>query len=169
MTLEELKAQAAAGPNVIAAEVTLGPQPASGFQNLHGAVISILVDAGGSVYRRSNHDVLIVASGKPEEAAGWVNGVPAPLQVDPGLLGGKVTKEQVEAYCNTQWKAAVPGATDIMNFQCNPLGTKGVQVSGLFHTAPGASARQVNKSFAIWLVDPAGQPTGANIKFVEIT
>lgn len=169
MTLLELKDAAAAAPGVIAAEVTLGPQPASGFRNLHGAVISVVVDAGSNVFRRTNHDVLITGSGTPEEVAGWVNGLSPVLQPESTLLNGKVTPEQVESYCNTQWKAAVPGASDIMDFHVGPLGTKGVVVSGLFHTAPGASAKWVRKSFAIHLIDPNGQPTGANIKFIEIT
>lgn len=169
MTLLELKAAAAAGPNVLAAEITLGPQPASGFAGLHGAVISILVDAGSGVFRRTNHDVLILGYETPQESAGWVNGLPAPLHVDPGLLGGKVTAAQVEAYCNTQWRAANAGAADILDFQVAPIGTKGVHVSGLFHLSTATPQRQVRKSFAIWLVDPAGQPTGSNIKFMEVT
>lgn len=169
MTLEELKTAAKAGPNVLAAEVTNGPQPASGFIGLHGAVISILVDAGNGIFRRSNHDVLILGYGTPQESAGWVNGLPQPLQVDAGLLGGKVTAAQVETYCNTQWRAANAGATDILDFQVAPIGTKGVHVSGLFHLSTATPQRQARKAFAIWLVDPAGQPTGANIKFMEVT
>lgn len=164
MTLEELKNAAAAAPGVIAAEVTLGPQPASGFAGLHGAVISVVVDAGGNVFRRTNHDVLITGSGTPEEVAGWVNGLPQVLHVDPPLLGGKVDAAAVETFCNAKWKAANTQATDIREFSVQPINPTTLRVSGLFDVSGTREPRQ----YLIWLVDPNGAVSGSNAKFERL-
>lgn len=164
MTLEELKTAAKAGPNVLAAEVTNGPQLASGFTGLHGAVISILVDAGNGVFRRTNHDVLILGYETPQESAGWVNGLPQPLHVDPPLFGGKVDAAQVETFCNAKWKAANAQATDIREFSVHHLNPTTLRVSGLFDVA----GTRENRQYIIWLVDPNGAVSGANAKFERL-
>jgi len=108
------------------------------------------------------------------QTAYWLGGsLPGPLQPAPAdaYITGRTspfTKTQVEAFCNTQWKATSgnSAARDIIEFTVSNVTANTVRVSGLFHDV--ATGNRVTLTYLISLVDANGATTGANVKFEKV-
>jgi hypothetical protein len=166
-TLQQKLDALSAAPNVLEARTVRGPASVPGFGNVYTAQVLWFYTENG-VAKKSSAEVIITSLGLVgSEAAYWLSEIPAPLRpvVPITFLGAKAfTLAQVETFVNAKWVAANATANPIQDFTATSIDAKTVEVAGLFDVA-GTRER---RTYRIWLVDPAGNISGANAKFERV-
>lgn len=176
-TLQQRVDALKAAPNVLGAWVEVAPVSLPRGGELYAGRVA-WVEATGSTASQRGIEVIVLNSGKIEngvnvEQAYWVNEIPGPLKPatpDAYITGRTVpfTKAQVEAFCNTQWKATSGNAAarDVIQFTVENVTGNTVKVSGLFHDV--ATGNRVKHTYLISLVDANGATSGTNVKFEKV-
>ena len=171
-TLQQKLDALSAAPNVLEAKTVRGPASVPGFGNVYAAQVLWFYVEGG-VAKKSSAEVIIVSLGVPAEAAYWLSEIPAPLRpvVAVTYITGRTqqfTGVQVEAFCNTQWRATVgnSAALAIKEFSASNVDANTIRVTGLFHDV--ATNTRPRLTYLITLVDANGLTTGANVKFEKV-
>lgn len=162
-----------AAPNVLEAWIDTAPVSIGRAGTVYAGRVA-WVESSGSTATQKGIEVIVVNLGVVgQEAAYWLNAIPDPLKPatpDAYITGRTVpfTKAQVEAFCNTQWKATSGNAAarDVIQFTVENVTGNTVRVSGLFHDV--ATNQRVKLTYLISLVDANGATSGANVKFEKV-
>lgn len=162
-----------AAPNVLEAWIDTAPVSIGRAGTVYAGRVA-WVESSGSTATQKGIEVIVVNLGVVgQEAAYWLNAIPEPLKPatpDAYITGRTVpfTKAQVEAFCNTQWKATSGNAAarDVIRFTVENVTGNTVKVSGLFHDV--ATGNRVKLTYLISLVDANGATSGANVKFEKV-
>jgi hypothetical protein len=127
------------------------------------------------VRKRGGGDLIVSGYETPQESAAWAGELPEllrPAVAAPGYITERntpFTHAQVVDFANAQWRAqgaAYASAPDILGIELDNLDGKSVKVSGLFWMEGGGRS---NRAYVIRLVDPNGNPSGANVKLELIS
>lgn len=166
-----------AAPGVLEAWVDKAPVSMGKAGTLYAGRIA-WVQVSGSIVEQKGAEVIVknlglIVNEVNTEQAYWVGSVPGPLAaaVPDAYITGRTTpftRAQVEAFCNTQWKATSGNAAarDVIEFTVQNVTANTVRVQGLFHDV--ATGNRVRLTFLITLVDPNGLASGANVKFEKV-
>lgn len=171
-TLQQKVDALGAAPNVLEAWIETAPVSFGRAGTLYAGKVA-WVEVSGQTVQQRGIEVIVKHLGEVgQEAAYWVGSLPAPLQVTPdAYITGRTTpftKSQVEAFCNTQWKATSGNAAarDVIEFSVSNVSPNTVRVQGLFHDV--AANNRIRLTYLISLVDANGATTGANVKFEKV-
>ena len=166
-----------AAPGVLEAWVDKAPVSMGKAGTLYAGRVA-WVQVTGSVVEQKGAEVIVknlglVVNEVNTEQAYWVGSVPGPLAaavLDAYITGRTVpfTRVQVEAFCNTQWRATGgnTNARDVIEFSVTNVTANTVRVQGLFHDV--ATNQRVRLTYLISLVDANGATTGTNVKFEKV-
>ncbi len=166
-----------AAPGVLEAWVDKAPVSMGKAGTLYAGRVA-WVQVTGAIVEQKGAEVIVknlglVVNEVNTEQAYWVGSVPGPLAAavpDAYITGRTVpfTKTQVEAFCNTQWKATSgnSAARDVIEFSAQNVTGNTVRVQGLFNDV--ATNQRVRLTYLITLVDANGATTGANVKFEKV-
>lgn len=166
-----------AAPGVLEAWIDEAPKTFGKAGTLYFSRVA-WVQVVGTVVEQKGADVLVkvVEDANHQvtsQTAYWVGTVPGPLAaaVPDAYITGRTTpftKAQVEAFCNTQWKATSgnTAARDVIEFSVTNVTANTVRVQGLFHDV--ATGNRVRMTYLITLVDPNGATSGTNVKFEKV-
>jgi hypothetical protein len=178
-TVQERLESVQNAPGVLAAQITRTPAALPRFGQLYTAAISWYLTTGDFV-RSESAELIIVELGTENEAAYWLDRVPAILVVPPVIVymadrtASTVTAAMIESFCNSTWTAAAPGAgqtgaASIREFEVTPVDGRTVRVNGMFNLVANGGSWE-RRTYLIRLVDPNGQLTLAsgNIKFERV-
>jgi hypothetical protein len=177
MTVQQMLDAMNAAPNVLEAWIEKAPASFGRAGTLYSGRIAWAQVVNGVAEVRGA-DIMVknlglVVNEVNVEETYWIGHLPAPLVAavpDAYITGRTVpfTKVQVEAFCNTQWKATSGNAAarDVIEFTLSNVTPNTVRVQGLFHDV--ASNNRLRLTYLISLVDANGATTGTNVKFEKV-
>jgi len=171
-TLQQKVDALGAAPNVLEAWIEVAPVSFGRAGTLYAGKVAWVEVSGATVQQRGIEVIVKNLGVVGQEAAYWVGSLPTPLQVTAdAYITGRTqpfTSAQVQAFCNTQWKATSGNAAarDVIEFTATNVSPNTVRVQGLFHDV--ATNNRVRLTYLISLVDANGATSGANVKFEKV-
>lgn len=166
-----------AAPNVLEAWIDTAPVSIGRAGTVYAGRVA-WVESSGSTATQRGVDVIVVNLGVVgQEAAYWLNEVPAPLKTEAKYLtsrtasgwGGLTAAAQlaaIESFCNEVYVAATPGAGAIREFTATATNGSTIKVSGYFDLGTTWERQE----WYVRLIDPNGSVSApySNIEFQRV-
>lgn len=166
-----------AAPNVLEAWIEVAPVSIGRAGTVYAGRVA-WVESSGSTATQKGVDVIVVNLGVVgQEAAYWLNDVPGPLKTETKYLTSRTTagwgaltaaaqSEAIESFCNSVYKAANAGASDIREFSVTATNGSTIRVSGYFDIG----TTWEHQTWYVRLIDPNGSVTApySNIEFQRV-
>lgn len=166
-----------AAPNVLEAWIDTAPVSIGRAGTVYAGRVA-WVESTGSTAQQKGIEVIVVNLGVVgQEAAYWLNDVPGPLKTEAkyltsrtaggwGALTAAAQSAAIESFCNSVYKAANAGASDIREFSVTATNGSTIRVSGYFDIG----TTWEHQTWYVRLIDPNGSVTApySNIEFQRV-
>lgn len=142
-----------------------------------GTIAWVEIAADGTVQRKSQEIIVRDLGVVGQETAYWMGQLPAPLKPETkyltsrtvsgwGALTAAAQATAIESFCNSVYKGANAGASDIREFSTSPVNGTTIRVSGFFDLGTTWQRQE----WYVRLIDPNGSVASpySNIEFQKV-